>query len=66
MQLNTDKRSIKLTQRTKNIINIVNSVLRNQDLIASKLTHDILCLYSFTFYVFVDQPDDDLSRNVCR
>ena len=38
--------------KNKNNICIVNSVVRNQDLIPSKLTHDILYSYSFTFLYF--------------
>ena len=38
--------------KNKNNICIVNSVVRNQDLTPSKLTHDILHSYSFTFLYF--------------
>jgi len=38
--------------KNKNNICIVNSVARNQDLIPSKLTHDILYSYSLQFLYF--------------
>jgi hypothetical protein len=45
--------------KNKNNICIVNSVLRNQDLIPSKLTHDIMYSYSLHFYILIDYSDDD-------
>ena len=54
MQLNTDKEIYKAKTKNKNNMKNVRNIIQNQDLIPSKLTHDILYLYDFTVYMLLD------------